>query len=394
MTRRTRWKYQGRERLFNRLGWLSTAVLILAACQATTPPSEPDSPVPIPLPQSAVASHSLDHDEFDDPLDDQVLSSHPELLTLRRSGTNKTANPDQSSKAENTVTPSTPSSSLESGEQSPEDVVDVKPFPILWFHGYNSSLESLQIAVNCPAITHVMLESMHPNDTDWRTDSRLVEAIRIVKNSPARLIWCRNLTPYYQSNGFVIEDLYDPQFYIQALRTLRNEAEQIGADATAFDTEPYAYSPFKALAKETVLPSADVVAQISSAVQQAIRQEGQANFVLPAGSWNGGHPYDALAALGQQRIAESTYSGRYEIYIHIPYAYDIVGFYLNLVDRDEGSEERKYTLVDDLFHRPELWAGKAGIFLFPKRPGEEQIAARLSAEYARFGSIAPIGNSN
>lgn len=285
------------------------------------------------------------------------------------------------------VSSSRPAESASSGSSSsaPAD-----GFCVIWFHDCaSSSLESLQIAANCPAITHVMLLDMHPNDSDWRRNPKTRNAIRVVKSSPARLIWCRDLTPYYRFGNFNIEDMYRSDFYIRAIRNIRHEAEEIGADGTALDTEPYGHSPFKTLAKSRQLPSASVVRQIADAVKEAVRQEGQVDFVLPAGSLSGGHPYHALAGLGRKRIAENTYSGRVERFASIPYDYEITGLYLHLVDREKDRHSRQYTPVREVFLRPGLWAGKEGIFLLPKRPEDAQVASELAKCYDRWGPIMP-----
>jgi hypothetical protein len=240
----------------------------------------------------------------------------------------------------------------------------VKQPTIIWFHSISShSPESLRTALSSGLISHVMLLYMHRNDANWQ-DEKAQEAIALVKASSARLIWCRDLWPYYKNKTLSADAIYDPNYYVHEIFHLRNEALAMEADAVALDCEPYGESVFKPVFKERVARSRVDLVVLRQAVTQAVTQVGKVNYILPGGSTSERHPYNVVCLLGENRICESTYYNRPERLARVTYPYDIFGAYLRPFATNRERPLLPYFTPMDLFTHSELWSHKKGLFLY------------------------------
>jgi len=264
---------------------------------------------------------------------------------------------------------------------------------IIWFHSaYGNSLESLKTALSSGMISHVIVLYMHRKDRDWKANQKVRKAVEMVKNSDAKLIWCRDLWPYYAINDTKYEDLFNPLYYIQEIRHLRAEAKEMGADFVGLDTEPYGNSPMKLYlkGKDRIRLNYGKRQQIKLAIEKVVQEAGKIDFILPAGSGSTDHPHNIIANLGKIRIAESTYHANEEYIKKLQYPYEIFGVYLNTVKRNEQNPKAPFVLVREIFdERPYLWSNKKGLFLYTDRNRCLAVAKDLVA----YAKTLPYKNS-
>jgi hypothetical protein len=266
------------------------------------------------------------------------------------------------------------------GQVSPvlQDPVPSGPPAIIWFHAVKSnSMESLRTALASRLPNHVMISYMHRRDADWQKSQEALEAIDLVKKSGARLIWCRDLWPYYKNQGIGESVLIDPNYYVQEIRTLRTEAVAMKADAVALDVEPYGHSPLKPLFKSGLKLSRQNLKAMAQAIQSAIQQTGQVEFVLPAGSLQKDHPYNLLSRLGVLRISEHTYYQDGGTVRPVPYPFEIFGAHVSGRKWSFAPTGKSCFLVDELFDRSQVWSAKQGLFLFASGPDSPSVAKAL-----------------
>ncbi len=259
-----------------------------------------------------------------------------------------------------------------------------KPKPmIIWFHSCNSNkLESLRHVLSSGLVTHALILYMHRADADWKTKPEVQKAIEMVKKSDVKLIWCRDLWPYYNDKGIKLSDFYDPNYYIQEVNYLRFEGKQIGADFVALDTEPYGRSIMKHYLKNKKWPSAEEMKNLRMVVSRTVAVTGKVDFVLPAGSARPAHPYHALAGLGNFQISEYTYYDKKRRRNVVRWPNEIFGVYVNVSRENPRTPASPYFLVSDIFERSELWSDSKGVFLYTDGRNQPAVAEAL-ASYAK-----------
>jgi hypothetical protein len=255
---------------------------------------------------------------------------------------------------------------------------------VIWFHSVSTnSLESLQQALSSQLINHVLMLYMHRNDADWRTSEKALEAIGMVKKSKAKLIWCRDLWPYYKIKAVQAEDLFDPNYYVAEVEQLRAEAEEIGADLVALDTEPYGDSPQKKHLKNKQAYTAGNFRRLTSTIEAALKRLEKVDYILPAGSTARMHPYNLLSQLGVNRISETTYYNRSDRVARIKYPYEIYGAYVRPYRRNVEHTLLPFYLVMDVFEQSQIWAHKKGVMLYTDGKHCERTALAL-AQYGQY----------
>lgn len=236
-----------------------------------------------------------------------------------------------------------------------------------------------------------MNKYIHPADADWQRKKAVIEAIKIVKKSKAKLIWCQNLWPYYNVQNARPKDLFDPYYYIREIKNLRRGVNKIGADFCALDTEPYAYAPVKRYFKgiNRIKLTKQQWNRVRLCVEKTIQAVGKVDFVMPAAYWKKDRPYNILAELGNMRIAEDTFWSNEEMLRRITYPYEIFGAYVNTVRLDENHPKLWHYLVPEIFEKPQRWSDKRGLFLYPK--GKNSLAA--ARELVAYAESLPNVNS-
>ena len=256
---------------------------------------------------------------------------------------------------------------------------------IIWFHnGVTDSPKALKLAVSSGLVSHVMIKYMHRADRDWHRNKAVVEAIRIVKQSEAKLIWCRNTWPYYKVQDVRLEDFFDPNYYIKEIKSLRKEADEMGADSCALDLEVYAYAPMKYYLKgrDRKRLTRDQWKELKDTIAKTIKTVGKVDFILGAGSIDKTRPINILSGLGEMRITEWTYWSNEERLHWINYPYEIFGAYINTVREDKNHPKLWHYLVPEIFEKSERWSDKKGLFLYPKEKNALAVAKDL-VDYAK-----------
>ncbi len=252
---------------------------------------------------------------------------------------------------------------------------------IIWFHNAGAdSIEALKTALASEIPNHVMIYARHRECFTWEAMPDVLEAIQIVKDSPAKLIWSRCLWPYWDQSYMELEDFFKPAYYINEIKILREEARRIGADFVALDIEAYGDSIMKLPIGRGDWLWGDQIDIMQSMVDAVIQAVGQVDFIYPAGNARRPNaPWNFLAFLGEKRISEDTYydlPGRID---SIRYPYEIFGAYLNIVRARENRPDLPYFLVPEIFDRAELWSDKKGLFLYSKEGNALEVAKALLA---------------
>ena len=267
---------------------------------------------------------------------------------------------------------------------SNESALPATSQPIIIWHwsSYYDDLEPLRLALSTGLITHVSIGMMSRRDSDYTKDLKVLSAIKMVKNSGAKLIWLHWLWPAYHIEQSRPEDLFDPNFYIQEIRFIRAEADKIGADFVAFDTEPYGNTPMFAYKKKEIILEAKDLQRLKATIKEVIDTVGKVDFILPEG-WPGNlPPHDIIAELGTNRISSGVSYFNYKRIKSVKVPYEIFGVYVNTTRENKGYPELPFFLVSDIFDNSYLWSNKKGIFLYPRERNAEAVAREL-VKYAR-----------
>ena len=236
---------------------------------------------------------------------------------------------------------------------------------IIWFHSVSTNpLESLELALASGLITDVLMLYMHRFDADWQTSDKAQQAINLVKASPARLIWCRDLWPYYKTRDVKPKDIYDPNYYLREIRHLRSEAAAMGADAVALDIEPYGESPMKRVFKNARGRAAVKRPALRDTMKRVLAQAEKVDYLLPGGSTEKSHPYNIMSALGANRISESTYYNRVARLKRVHYPFEIFGAYVNVQSYNPRSPTLPFFRISEIFELSEIWSNRKGVFLY------------------------------
>lgn len=266
-----------------------------------------------------------------------------------------------------------------------------RPPPIIiWFHNFIDPPEAAKLAISSGLVSHVMVKYMHRADRDWRQKKTVVEAIRIVKQSEAKLIWCRNLWPYYNIGDVRAADFFDPNYYINEIKNLRMEADEMGADFCALDLEAYGSAPMKCYTQwpDRIRLTQSQWKQLEDALAQAVETMGKVDFVLGAGSIDKTQPINVLSRLGKMRITGWTYWSNEERLDLITFEYEIFGAYINTVREDENHPKLKHYLVREIFEKSGRWSDKCGLYLLPK----EKNALAMAKELVAYAESLPNVN--
>jgi hypothetical protein len=248
------------------------------------------------------------------------------------------------------------------------------PQPIvIWFH--NTIIhppDVLDMALSSGLINHAWLLYLNPTDKPLPLP-RAVEAIDVCHRHNVKAIWARTLWPSYNVEGFKREDMTDPNYYKTFIEQIRLEATLLGADLTGVDTEPYTFFPFLEI-KGTPLAENEFEA-VQNAVDLAVAETGQLDFVAPSCGWFPLHIYNALVPLGRLTIGEHT---GWDVPFDKSLPYDIFCARVNVTKDNPGNPAGVYfTPQEILFDRKELWQDKAGLFISANHKDMRKVAELL-----------------
>lgn len=263
---------------------------------------------------------------------------------------------------------------------------------IIWFHNAASTgPQVLEKALSSGIITCVLILYLNPQDVPLQKLKGVLEAVNICKSHQIQIIWCRTLWPSYgkyiggihTAENFPRAKMFTPSYYENVIEQIRQEAQVLGAGFTGIDTEAYAYFPFNRELKKP-FKKEDFNA-MKEAVEKAVEEKGQLDFVLPAAYVNPNHPYNALIQLGKLKIAEHTYYNISSLHNDKRRPYDVFGAYINTVTTNKKFPDRPYFTPREILERQDLWAHKEGLMLYPKEDNIPNIVVSL----AKITSIDP-----
>ncbi len=242
------------------------------------------------------------------------------------------------------------------------------PPEILWFHSVSSnSVESLDVVLASGLVSHVMVLYMHRNDADVM-DDKVQKAVQLVRAHGAKLIWCRDLWPYYKNESCDARQIYEANYYVHEVFHLRKEGALLKADAIALDCEPYGESVFKPTFKDPKTRSRVDLDRLDAAVTSAVDQIGTVDYILPAGSTDARHPLNRISRLGKNRISESTYYNLESRLRKVRYPYEIFGAYVRATRVHPEHPLLPFFTADALFTHSEVWSDKKGVLLYTDGP--------------------------
>jgi len=264
-----------------------------------------------------------------------------------------------------------------------------EPPMIIWhYSSFREPTESLRLALSSGLITHVSVGgTLHRKDRNYKTNTRALEAIKIIKSSGTKFIWVRWLWPGYSIEQSRLEDLFDPNYYIQEIDALRAEANEVGADFIMLDPEGYGNTLMRKYTTGKRKLNTAEQKRMEHVIKEVIDTVGKVDFILVAGGlirkWpESSHCISILRELGQHKICERTYYNNEERIKSVEYEYDIFGAYINAVRENKRSSKLPYFLVPEIFQKSYLWSDKKGLWLYPKERNSLAIAKELVA-YSR-----------
>ena len=265
----------------------------------------------------------------------------------------------------------------------PNTVLTRAPTPrtppmIIWYHstqGY--SLESLQLALSSGLVSHVMVSHQHRQDAPLDQADEAKAAIEWIHAAGKKVIWTRTLWPYRPTETVKPATLFDPNYYINEIQILRQEAQTLKADYIALDTEPYGQSGMRASLKSDDPWDSSLQVHLSGVIQQVVQQAGAVDFILPGGSLRDDHPYNILARLGTYRISENTYYANDKIIRSIRYPYEIFGVYLKTQPQNQNYPDLTFYRVPDVFDQSQRWSKRRGVLLYTDKDHAEAVAHDL-----------------
>lgn len=270
-----------------------------------------------------------------------------------------------------------------------------KPMIIWYSRRWGGGLyEPLRLATSSGVFSHVMLMGLHTFDVPTYLDSpRFRKAFKLCKENNVKVIWARRLYPGHKLREFTLEDAFDPEYYLQQILSLKQEARKMGVNLTAFDAEPYTNCPLKPFKlKGNDFPKAEFE-KISKAINIAIEAAGQVDFILPSKTTSNQHLYNATCALGKFAIAEYTY---YDIpwshskILEKKRPYDIFGAYVGVTKENKKHPHLPLFTAKEILQKQYLWAHKKGLFIYAGYDDPGSVAR----EFLRIISIQPVQDSN
>lgn len=258
-----------------------------------------------------------------------------------------------------------------------------KPIIIWHYHSIRDTTDSLKLALSSGLITHVSIGgTLHRRDLNYWKNPRTLQAITIVKNAGAKFIWLRLLWPIRNVESSSAEDLFDPNYYIQEIRSLRTEGMKMGADFVALDVEAYGKTPLKKYLIGRNRLTKEQEQELEHVIKKVIKTVGKVDFILPIGDVPPENPTHIISELGKNRISETTYYDNKELLARIKYPYEIFGVYLNTIKKNKEHPKLPLYLPREIFDRSQLWSDKKGLFIFPKENRALEVARELVA-YSR-----------
>ncbi|MBN1123650.1 MAG: hypothetical protein JXA82_01485 [Sedimentisphaerales bacterium] len=260
---------------------------------------------------------------------------------------------------------------------------------IIWCYGVGRHpLRSMQIAVDSGFITNVIMAvgNRETSDQLYKHYDTVQQAVAITKQADIKLTLVRYMWPSLPEAA-PLSLVFDLNHYLREIDLLKQEARQINADYIGFDLEPYNSTEIRQWISRKRTYQDRNEERLRGIVWEVIKRAGKVDYVYPAGSMSPYNPYNTLALLGKNRIAESTYYNNPTSLPQIKYPYEIFGAYLNTTTTNEYFPGSPYFLVEDIFESSDLWSKKKGLFMYPKEDKAQEVADALLAYRDRIPII-------
>lgn len=253
---------------------------------------------------------------------------------------------------------------------------------VIWcFVGSRDNSESLKHALRSKLITHVAIFSGNrktSNTLNKMQTRQAIDLVNLAEQEGVELILVRYLWQTQPSPDTRVETLSDVDYYVREINLLREEAKRIGAKYVGLDTESYGPTPIHDHFRKKRFSKKEYERLIDT-VDKVIRRTGKVDFVLPAGSARRNHPYQALAKLGNKRIAEGTYYNNEANIRDIQYPYEIAGMYMNIIKENKNFPWKPYFLPSQVFgDKAHIWNSTDGLMIWPREHRASDVAQALA----------------
>jgi hypothetical protein len=250
-----------------------------------------------------------------------------------------------------------------------------KPF-IFWYERKwgEGDLQPLQLFAKSGIFSHVLLTGMHNYDVpSYEILPRFKHALEICRANNVEIIWERLLFPGKKLRDFNELTVFDPNYYIEQIKNIKEEARRSGIKLVALDAEPYGNSPLWKY-RETPFSNSDYE-KIVKAIDKAIQVEGQVDFILPSASSKKNHLYNATVKLGKYIIAEYTYYDLPKSVKQDPRRpYDFFGAYVSVTKENRTKPNLTLYTPKEILERQDLWATKKGLFIYVRVKDAMEVA--------------------
>ena len=227
---------------------------------------------------------------------------------------------------------------------------------VIWNHRWGTAPDVLHEVIRAGVVTHVMVEG-HDRVVPAHDTPEILEAVRIAQAAGLKVIWSRWLWHAWEDFQ-VLEDTFDPEFYLAAMAQVQSEAQALGADYTALDCECYGKAPLDGYL-DGVIPEENYVA-MQAAIEQAAA-ESQVDFVYPSGAFHRSfNPIFLYPALGRQRVAEGTYYDIPQKHCYASSEFEVFGAFIRNSTERSSKGYAPFYLPQDIIRRPYLWSQQDG----------------------------------
>jgi hypothetical protein len=274
-----------------------------------------------------------------------------------------------------------------SGEKGfPDSPERSKPL-VIWFHHVDrDSRKTLETALGSGLVTHVIFYTSNRWTGDVLQDPKrladLTWAVGKLKEVGVKSILVRNLWPTRPIGNLDDRILFDPNYYIQEITKLKQEARSYRTDFVGLDIEAYGgeRSPVGTYLRwiSNYQAKDSEIQNLKQVMAKVIQSVGTVDFLYPGGSLRGRHFFNTLSELGRIRIAESTYYDN-EAWKSVRYPYEIFGVYISTRKNNPAQPQNPYYRIQDVFEQSQRWSRTKGIFLYPKEDMAPAVAAALAA---------------
>lgn len=236
-------------------------------------------------------------------------------------------------------------------------------YMVIWRHGVWLEPSSVRTVARAPLVSHIMAVGLsHDDRPDYGRDTKLHAVRQYCREGGKRLIWSRWLFPGYQVAGFDVEDVYDPDYYIEQIQAIKREKAAVDAVYVGFDAEVYANSPLKTWVSQPL--SQEDYARLVAAVDRAVEVAGKVDMIMPERKLADNYPYNALVRLAERIMSEHTYYDR-AVPDRSQRPYHIFGAALGVSAENPDYAHLPLYTPKEILSRHDRWGECDGVWFYP-----------------------------